>query len=227
MNGSARRRLRARFPKGIAGDAIQGLVYWLRVLTGRDAAARRAATTGDPWRRLDLEPPLAAYGPGAVDDFAQYLRRQSRIAVRTPDEIAAWLLACRYADDPMLLGEADFWQHPCAFEVVRCGDCEDFALWAWRKLVEADYHAEFVVGVRRRGDGVSGRHAWVTYREPTGEFVLDGVERTAEAMIRPLALVREEYEPQVGVGPDGRRFVYAGFYRTDWGRRMRLRRRGG
>lgn len=225
MKKSVRLRLRSRLPKGVAGDAIRRVLYWMRVLTGRDAAARRAATTGDPWRRLDLEPPLAAYGPGALDDFTAYLHRESRVVAETPAEIADWLLACRYADDPTLLGEADYWQHPCAFEVVRCGDCEDFALWAWRKLVESAYHAEFVVGVRRRADGVSGRHAWVTYRDPEGEFVLDGVERTMESMIRPLALVREEYEPQVGVGPDGKRFIYAGLYRAEWGKEFVLRER--
>jgi hypothetical protein len=226
MSTSARRRLRDRSTRRLASEVLQSLRYWIRVLTGRNAAARRAAMIGDPWRRLDLVPPLAAYGPGAIDDFTEYLRRRSRVVARTPEEIAGWLLACRYADDPVFLGEADFWQHPCAFEVVRCGDCEDFALWAWRKLVEASYDAEFVVGVRRRVDGISGRHAWVTYRDPAGEFVFDGVERTSETMIRPVSLARGEYEPQVGVGPDGQRFVYAGFYRTDWGHRMKLRRPG-
>ena len=224
MTDDARHLLRTRLAKGRVGGALRSILDWFRLRTS-GSAARSGRAGEDPWRRLDLEPPLAAYGPGALDDFAEYLRRRSRIAARTPEEIAGWLLACDYADDRVLLGEADFWQHPCAFEVVRCGDCEDFALWAWRKLVESEYHAEFVVGVRTRVDGVSGRHAWVTFRDAGCEFVLDGVERTADSMIRPLERVREEYEPQVGVGPDGRRFAYAGFYRAEWGRGMTLRRR--
>ena len=58
------------------------------------------------------------------------------------------------------------WQQPCAFEQSRRGDCEDFALWAWRKLVEMGVDAEFYVGRVMCGDDpVSARqHAWVVYR---------------------------------------------------------------
>jgi predicted transglutaminase-like cysteine proteinase len=34
-------------------------------------------------------------------------------------------------------------EHPGAFERRRRGDCEDFALWAWRKLAEVGVDAEF------------------------------------------------------------------------------------
>ncbi len=198
--------------------------WWMREISGRGRAERLAAAQRDPWLRFDLEPPLRAFGPGANVEFSHYLGGVSRVTARTPVEIAGWLLLCRYADDPQLLDEADHWLHPTTFEVVRSGDCEDFALWAWRKMAEHTYDAEFVVGVRRLADGSTGRHAWVTYRHEREEFLFDGVERSMDRIIRPIEEVRAHYEPQVGVSSGGRRFVFAGLYRQEWGRRLQLRR---
>lgn len=203
---------------------LDDVIHWVREVSGRAHAERLRAAERDPWRRFDLEPPLQAFGPGALDDFARYLDRESRVDVSSPRDAAHWLLGCRYADDRVLLGEPDLWQHPCTFELVRSGDCEDYSLWAWRKLIEAGYHADFVVGVRHRHDGRSGRHAWVVFRERGEEFVLDGVERSVDRIIRAAGVVRSTYEPQVGVSHDVRRFVFAGLYRTDWGRRLELPR---
>ncbi len=178
----------------------------------------------DPWRRLPFEPPLRAFGPGASDDFASYLAGESQVQVQTPGEAAEWLTQCRYASDPDLHGEVDAWLHPATLELVRSGDCEDFALWGWRKLVDLQLEAHFVVGVRHRSDGTSQRHAWVVYRTDAGEFLFDGVESCVERIVRPLAAIRHQYEPQVGVTPVAVRYVYAGLFLTDWGRRLSLRR---
>lgn len=194
-----------------------------RWLTGRlrprlnpDRLAR-----GDPWVRLPYAPPLPAFGPGARHEFPHYLQGDSRVVARSPAEVARWLLGCRYAADRELLDEHDHWQHPCTFELVRSGDCEDYALWAWRKLVEARYDAEFVVGVHHRADGYIGRHAWVVYREEGREFVLDGVLRSEAMIVRPREHAVAEYVPQVGAAV-GRRFIFAGLFRSDWGRRLEL-----
>lgn len=200
------------------------IVHWVRELTGRARAERIAAAARDPWHRFDLEPPLRAFGPGAHDDFPHYLSRSSRVQVHTPGDVARWLAACRYADDHSFLDDHDHWQHPCTFELLRCGDCEDFALWGWRKLLEARYTAEFIVGMRHRRDGVTGRHAWVVFEDRGERFVLDGVERPLGNVIRSMDEARTEYEPQVGVGADCRRFVFAGLYRTEWGRTLVLPR---
>lgn len=193
-----------------------------RLLRGesRYVADAEALARGDPWVRLPLEPPLMAYGPGLQVDFANYLAGPSKVTATSPEEIASWLLDCRYADDRELLDDHDHWLHPRTFEVVRAGDCEDFALWAWRELLELRFDAEFVVGSRRRAGGEEGRHAWVVFRRDDLEFVLDGVERKATRIIRLLADARPEYEPQVGVSANGTRFVFAGLYRTAWGRRL-------
>jgi hypothetical protein len=178
--------------------------------------------SADPWLRLPYAPPLRAYGPGAADEFHRYLEGPSRVVAQTPEAVATWLLGCRYAADHHLLDEHDHWLHPCTFELVRSGDCEDFALWAWRKLVQAAVDAEFVVGVNHRPDGHVGRHAWVVFRDAGDEYVFDGVQRTLELIIRPRAETGEEYVPQVGVEGSGRRFVFAGLFRSEWGRSMTL-----
>jgi hypothetical protein len=197
------------------------LPRWYRRLRRRRVDAE-AMARDNPWRRLPLAPPLPAYGPGADREFAEYLAGDSRVRAATPHEIAGWLLACRYVDDRTLLDEPDHWQHPRTFEIVRCGDCEDFSLWAWRKLLEASYDADFVVGNRHRPDGSAGRHAWVMYREGRDEFVFDAVERSLSRIIRVRTHAAAEYEPQVGVNARGVRFAFAGLYRTTWGPAMIL-----
>ncbi len=200
------------------------VVHWVREVTGLAHAERVAEAGRDPWRRFDLEPPLRAFGPGA-GDFREYLARDTRVVAATPRDVADWLLGCRYAEDTQLLGEHDLWLHPATFELVRSGDCEDFSLWAWRKLVESGHEAAFVVGMRLIPGAPRGRHAWVTYHDEGGRyFLLDAVERSLERMIRPVAEVRGHYEPQVGVDGDCRRFVFAGLFGESWGRQLRLRR---
>jgi len=173
---------------------------------------------------MPLEPPLRAFGPGASVEFGSYLEGESKVYVRSPTEVAMWLLQCQYASDVDLHGEEDAWLHPATLEFVRCGDCEDFALWAWRKLVELGLDADFVIGNRRLSDGAVQRHAWVVYRSNDGEFLFDAVERSLERILRPLDQVRADYEPQVGVTPVAARYVYAGLYLTEWVRRLSVKR---
>lgn len=196
------------------------LLRWLTGQHRRSMDPGRLAA-GDPWVRLPLTPPLQAFGPGAQHEFSRYLEGASRVEARSPVTIAEWLLTCRYADDQSLLDEHDHWLHPASFELVRSGDCEDYSLWAWRKLLEAGIAAEFVVGMQHRQDGFVGRHAWVLFREGTEEFVFDGVQRSVTTIIRPRTVVESEYVPQVGAVPE-RRFVFAGLFRSDWGRRVKL-----
>ena len=187
----------------------------------RLSVSRPRLAAGDPWVRLPYAPPLRAFGPGAPADFLVYFAGRSRVEATTPAAIAAWLMTCQYAGDQQLLGEPDAWQHPCAFEVVRSGDCEDYALWAWRKLVEAGYDATFVVGEHHPTNGVAGRHAWVVFRDQSQDHLLDGVYHTPQEIIRPCALATQ-YVPQVGVTATGRHFVFAGLYQSDWGRTLHV-----
>jgi len=158
------------------------------------------AFSRSPWARVDMQVPAAAFGPGSRCQFAEYLRGDSSVSVRSLDDIVEWLRGCKYASDAELFAERDLWQHPAAFETRRRGDCEDFALWAWRKLAEIGIDAEFFVG-RVLGGAVGGptrQHAWVVYRVGGVDYLFEPAA-SPERMIRRLADVVDEYIPHFAV----------------------------
>ena len=165
----------------------------------------------DPWERLDLQPALSAYGSGARHEFAHYLTGPSTVSAPSIEAIKDWLLGCTYEKDEVLFSESDFWQHPATFERLRAGDCEDFAIWAWRKLVELGIDADFVAGWCLKGDELDGRHAWVVFRDAGTEFLFEAVARDRDQMVRPLAEVRHLYIPQFGADRTGKRFGFSGY----------------
>ena len=172
----------------------------------------RNLTSEDPWERVDIKVPLRSYGLGSVHDFSWYFEGESSVPVTTLDDIQEWLLACEYTRDPDLFNEADFWQHPRTFEQIRRGDCEDHALWAWRKLIELGYDADLVAG--RSLPWVPGRnergHAWVVFRHEGKTYLFETATKTRTSMVRPLAAVAAEYRPEFGVDRTRSRFAYNG-----------------
>ncbi len=165
----------------------------------------------DPWERLDTEPKLHMYGSGARLDFAAYLEGDTLVAVTSLEEVQDWLLECRYEHDEVLFGESDFWQHPSTFERLRAGDCEDYAVWAWRKLIELGQDVDLVAGWCVREGGLDGRDAWLLLRRDGVEFLFDPVARNRRQMLRPLADVRDNYVPQFGVDRHAKRFAFSGY----------------
>lgn len=165
----------------------------------------------DPWERLAVAPALHMYGSGARLDFPRYLAGPSTVSVASIEEIQDWLLACRYEEDEVLFAEPDFWQHPATFEHLRAGDCEDFALWGWRKLVELGIDADIIAGYCLEDGELAGRHAWIVYRQDGIEYLFEPVSRAKDRMVHPLAEVRQEYLPQFGADRSGRRFAYSGY----------------
>ena len=125
----------------------------------------------NPWTRLPLEAPLAFYGDGARRGFDWVFEGDSAITVASFDELVQWLDGCTYDTDRRLFQEDDFWQHPSTFEHLRRGDCEDFALWAWRKMVEIGIDAELVIGRRIPPGSANSRHAWIVFHDDNAEFV--------------------------------------------------------
>ena len=121
--------------------------------------------------------------------------------VRSIDDIVAWLQTCEYVADLELFHERDVWQHPASFERLRRGDCEDFALWAWRKLGEIGIDAEFIVG-RVVGDDsseIDRQHAWVVYRVDGTAYLFEPAERNPSRISRRLADAMHEYVPHFAV----------------------------
>jgi len=166
----------------------------------------------DPWLRLPYEAPLALYGDGAKRDFDWVFEGDSTAVINTLDELMQWLAECTYDSDARLFQEADFWQHPRTFEHLRRGDCEDYALWAWRKLLEIGIDADLVIGRRVPPGTENSRHAWIVFRGGEGEFVFEPVAcRDRSVAVRPLAAARAEYIPEFGVDRNRQRFFFAGY----------------
>ena len=188
---------------------LQGILRWL---------ARRLARRippSDPWVREVLPVPVGQFGRGSVKEFAWYFEGASAVSCATVDDICLWLLGCSYARDPDLFHEEDFWQHPATFERLRQGDCEDHAIWAWRKLVELGIDAELMsgtqVGVREETNPPRG-HVWVRYRVDGEDYLMESVAKSLGRMIRPLAEVRSGYVPHCGVDRNFQTYSYAGTY---------------
>ena len=141
------------------------------------------------------------FGPGSFRRFRWYFEGESPVRSRTLDDVCEWLGECEYLPDDQLFNEADFWQHPRTFEHLRKGDCEDHALWAWRKLIELGHPAEFFVGQwLERGGDHRARHAWVVFEHNGERCLLEAVTKDkGDLMIRPLLDVRGQYAPHFSV----------------------------
>ena len=173
----------------------------------------RRVTVEDPWEpvtSLFIRPSL--FGSGSTKPFKWYLEGASTVQVSSVDELTRWLAACQYTSDPELFNEPDFWQHPRTFEHLRKGDCEDHALWAWRKLLELRLAPRLMVGKWLTGasHGESS-HAWVVYESDGTTQLLEPVTKDPAAMVRPLVEVKRDYVPHFSVGPDGKMVSHAGY----------------
>ena len=182
----------------------------------------------DPWERVAFRPPVARFAAGSRQQFDWYLRGESTVSVASIDQIVDWLLDCEYASDDSLFNKPDHWQHPTTFERLRRGDCEDHALWAWRKLLELGVDAEFVVGRQLYDDpeipATKGAHAWVLFKSGGETFLLEAVATSRSRMVRPLVAVASEYRPEYGVGRDLKTFAFAGMAETYYEREFSTRR---
>jgi hypothetical protein len=166
----------------------------------------------DPWQKLEHRVPYRLFGRGSIRDFRWYFEGESSVPVRSVDHICRWLAKCQCLHDSELFHESDFWQHPKTFERVRKGDCEDHALWAWRKLSEIDFEAKFFTGMCDcSGDPSNGGHAWVVFQKNGADYLLESVEKARDRMIRPLDEVRHQYVPHFSVDQNFRVHVYVGY----------------
>jgi hypothetical protein len=178
-------------PGGALSQIISPLLRLAGRLVGRES----------PWARVGMRVPAGAFGPGSERPFTAYFDGDSCVGVASIGDIVAWLQTCEYVSDVELFQKRDFWQHPRDFEISRRGDCEDFALWAWRKLGELGIDADFCVGrvVSRDRPDADHQHAWVVYRIDGTAFLFEPAARTPSHMIRPLAGAMEDYVPHFAV----------------------------
>ena len=160
------------------------------------------------WRFQNI--PNKFYGHGCNYKFDHYISGESKIEIRDLDELCDWLLACTYIPDFIKKGMRDHWAHPDEFEFERSGDCEDFALWTWRKLKEMRIQADFTVGKWIHADGRIGTHAWVMINHVNGNIIFETTGRSKERMLKPFDHHKHEYIPFAAVDTDLRKKVYNG-----------------
>ncbi|MFI5115862.1 MAG: transglutaminase domain-containing protein [Terriglobales bacterium] len=114
-----------------------------------------------------------------------------------------FLAGCKYVSDEKQFAKRDYWQPPEQFEETKMGDCDDYALWAWRQLLHMNYPARFVAGTAGRyGRG----HAWVTFEKEGKAFLLEPLAWPLGTTMPRLSVLR--YKPRFSMGWDGNTISY-------------------
>jgi hypothetical protein len=132
--------------------------------------------------------------------IGRYLTHPLTVRCRSLEDLRKFLRKCRPVSDKEQFGKDDYWMPPEEFEKSRKGDCDDFAMYAWRQLLEMGYRARFVAG--RIGDGPV-KHAWVTFQKDGKHFLL---EPQANFLgLRFPRLDALQYKPDASVEWDGQK----------------------
>lgn len=191
------------------GNLLRGLLDGM--LPAYYRLAQRWFATRDAWAYVEHPVPFRYFGTGSVHEFTWYLEGPSSVSVSSVEDIQRWLLGCKYMRDQVQFGEADLWLHPGQFEQLRKGDCEDHAIWAWRKLKDLGIPARLFAGRRIvTVDGGVGFHAWIVFEQETQSWLFETTAVLFRRMLRPLDDVRALYIPHFSVDHDGVIRMYCG-----------------
>lgn len=171
----------------------------------------RSIPVDDPWKKHKSKIAKHRFGSGNIHEWQWYFEGRSDVHVDSLKGICRWLRCCKYAYDKALFQEDDFWQHPVTFESLRKGDCEDHALWAWRKLTELGIPAELVRGRFTHSTSPdNSAHAWVTFKRKNRSYVLEATAKESKKMILPLSKAKQYYCPEYSVDAEFITYVYDG-----------------
>jgi hypothetical protein len=142
--------------------------------------------------------------------MGRYLSQPLTHRFTSIDELRRFLFTCTYVSDEEQFGKSDYWLPPEAFEICKQGDCEDFALYAWRQLIAMGITARFVVGVSGRyGDG----HAWVTMEQGGKQYLLEPLACLFNRLPR-LSMLR--YTPEISVETVDGKIAYFSHRKLDY-----------
>lgn len=157
----------------------------------------------DAYGKQVSEPFRRRKGIHSTFPMGRYVTQPLGVQCKTIGDVRKFLSSCCYVSDEELFGKRDYWQPPEDFEKRRKGDCEDFALWTWRQLLNMGYDARFIGGsAGRYGAG----HAWVEYFQDGKCFLLEPLRwRVGYTMPRLTTLT---YEPRISVSWDGKSLRY-------------------
>ena len=161
--------------------------------------------------RTQAEVPYRLVAKGSKRPFPDYFSGTSTVNITTTDDLINWLFTCKYGRDHEHYGHSDHWQLPVAFEQSKLGDCEDNAIWAWRKLVEMGIDAEFVVGRMNPTSDNNGAHAWVIYTQHGKKYLLEATSKNRKTIIKLLVHTLDSYFPHYSVNGRFETFQYPHF----------------
>ena len=183
----------------------------LRLIWPTIKLAWRYLDSEDVWTVADAPVPNEMFGTGCQHDFPWYFEGKTAVPIGSVTDITTWLAGCVSASDADIFQLPDFWQHPRTFEQIRRGDCEDHALWAWRKLIELGLPSELMVGswLKGRTEGEGG-HTWIAFHDGSQRFLLEPVEKDPSQAVKRFAEARQDYVPHLSIDGRFRRRMYGG-----------------
>lgn len=165
--------------------------------------------TYDAAGRKVFRPDSRRHGIHPTFPFGVYVTRPLTVHCSTVKEIRRFLSTCSVVADKEQFGREDYWQPPDEFERTRRGDCDCWALWTWRQLMELGWNTRFVVG--GHGKNPSG-HAWVTFEEGGTQYLVEPQDYNLGDRMPTLSTFR--YKPCYSVQWDGKRIHY--FQHEHW-----------
>jgi len=119
--------------------------------------------------RKVFRPDLRRKGVHPTFPMGRYVSQPLSVKCASLEDMRKFLCTCSGVSDEEQFGKRDYWQPPENFEQTRKGDCDDFALWTWRQLLDLGYEARFVCGAHGRyGTG----HAWVEFMKDGKRFLI-------------------------------------------------------
>ncbi|MBN2590574.1 MAG: transglutaminase-like cysteine peptidase [Sedimentisphaerales bacterium] len=152
--------------------------------------------TGSPSSRKRKKLFLATF------PMERYVSQPLSVYCKNIKELRKFLRGCSYVSDKEQFNKEDYWMPPEEFETRKKGDCDDFALWTWRQLIEMGYKSRYVVGrAGKYGEG----HAWVTMEKDGKQYLVEPLMYFRKRLPR-LSVAR--YEPKGSVGWDGKSIHY-------------------
>lgn len=92
--------------------------------------------------------------------MGRYVSQPLTVKCASFQDVRDFLRRCKAVSDEEQFDQRDYWQPPEEFERTRKGDCDCFALWTWRQLLDMGYDARVVFGQHGRYDI---GHAWVEF----------------------------------------------------------------
>lgn len=124
----------------------------------------------DALGRKVLRPDWRRKGLRSTAPMGRYVGRPLTVKCESISDIRNYLCTCKYVPDQVQFQKPDYWQPPDEFEKIKKGDCDCFALWTWRELLDLGFDARFVTGRSGRyGEG----HAWVQFVKDGRNFLVD------------------------------------------------------